>query len=450
MTTIKKYTLIVVLSILASINTIAQTVTNRFEFGNPDMVALSIPKEFSFNGIPYLVMYDNSDENTILVYDENLDVVKTIQTKDDKSFNYKLTYQKEERDVVAVTEISKRQYCEFYSYENFIEKLKIQDPAFDESQLIVTDQENGDKRISVNYTNTGLSSNEMMYYAYSYFGMEYPRVYFILTNGKVIGYQAMYAVSYSDWKIMGTYIEDCSAELNRIRLCNINLNLGDGRANNYYFEVSQTLFNTDEAFEYIIPKYKLSSKGNISGSTDSTLEPGGEERIITKRTTLLSEERELSLAGFQIVSEDGNVISDLTFDGGFEGNIYIDYAFVITIGNSTYLAFDGNCNEESSTIFYKINRETSSVNHVKKTPASMVLAPTVVNKSSTIDIKFSDGNEDGSDIVVVSMSGIKVKELKVPVGQTTAQFNIQAQSGVYCVARLQKNKATEIKKIIVK
>ena len=50
-----------------------------------------------------------------------------------------------------------------------------------------------------------------------------------------------------------------------------------------------------------------------------------------------------------VVSRPLNTTSD--FDGGFEGNIYIEHAFVISIGKSKYLAFDGYCNNENATIF---------------------------------------------------------------------------------------------------
>lgn len=41
--------------------TFAQTITDRFEFGSAYRSALSIPKEFSYNGEPHLVVYDSND-----------------------------------------------------------------------------------------------------------------------------------------------------------------------------------------------------------------------------------------------------------------------------------------------------------------------------------------------------------------------------------------------------
>ena len=426
----------------------AQSITGRFEFGYADRAALSVPKEFSYGSVPYLVLVDNNDQNNIQVYDENLDVVKTIAMKESMPFNYQLTCQAETREVTAVNETYKNSYCSYESYEAFIQRESLVDPYFNESCLIIKDFGDGTRKITVDYTNSGYTTNRQMYFAYDYFGMQYPKVYFIENSEGLTGYRVEYAVEYSEWQATGTTVNDYSADQDRIRLCNINLNNGDGRANSY-FEVSQTLFNSDEGFEYILPKYKLSANGNVGGSY--VINGGGDtEQITTQRSVVISEQKELALAGFQVLSEDGNVVSDITFDGDFEGSIDLDCAFVITIGNTTYLAFDGYSNGQSSTIFYKIDRSTSSIQKVKTAPSTMKLTPTVVNSGSTINVNFGDDNVKGSDLVVVSASGAAVQTYHVPAGQTSAQIQANTSAGMYCISRLQKNKAAETKKIIVK
>ena len=355
MSRMKLYTIIAMAALATT--SAAQSITGRFEFGYADRAALSVPKEFSYGSVPYLVLVDNNDQNNIQVYDENLDVVKTIAMKESMPFNYQLTCQAETREVTAVNETYKNSYCSYESYEAFIQRESLVDPYFNESCLIIKDFGDGTRKITVDYTNSGYTTNRQMYFAYDYFGMQYPKVYFIENSEGLTGYRVEYAVEYSEWQATGTTVNDYSADQDRIRLCNINLNNGDGRANSY-FEVSQTLFNSDEGFEYILPKYKLSANGNVGGSY--VINGGGDtEQITTQRSVVISEQKELALAGFQVLSEDGNVVSDITFDGDFEGSIDLDCAFVITIGNTTYLAFDGYSNGQSSTIFYKIDRSTS-------------------------------------------------------------------------------------------
>lgn len=441
---------IVITSLLvaASISTAsAQTVTGRFELGNPDRAALSIPKEFSFDEVPYLIMYDSNDNNTIQVYNESLEVVRNISMKEEVPFHYQLTYEDETRDIIAVNEVGRSQFCRFDSYEAFVENEKNIDQSFRESWLIITDLGDGTKKVKVDYSNTRFTTNEQMYYAYDFFGMQYPKVYFVDSPDGFIGYKAMYAAQYSEWKISGTRTESHSKPQKRIRMCNINLNQGDGRANTY-FEVSQTLFNEDDSFEYIMPKYKLSTSGNfpqhpIGGESESGLE--------TTKSTLISEQNEIALAGFQVLSENGDVVSDITFDDGFEGVINnMDCAFLITIGNSRYLAFDGYCNSESSTIFFKIdNKNNNAIEKVKIAPSKMKVFPTIVSNGSTINVNLGDDNKDGSDIVVTSVSGAPVRKIRIPAGQSSAKISAHTSSGIYCISRIQQGRIAETQKIIV-
>ena len=93
---------------------------------------------------------------------------------------------------------------------------------------------------------------------------------------------------------------------------------------------------------------------------------------------------------------------------------------------------------------------TSSIQKVKTAPSIMKLSPTVVNSGSTINVNFSDGNDKGSDLVVVSTFGAAVLSYHVPAGQSSTQILANISAGMYCISRLQKNKAAETKKIIVK
>lgn len=445
----RKIYLLSVWAMFLGTDAIGQTIIDRIDFGYPNSVAISIPKEFTYGNAPLITMYDNTDNQNLLVYDENLDLIKSINIKNDKTFDYQLTYQDEIREVQSVTEYDKTSFEYYESYKDFVQRLKMTDPSFEESQLNVVKQENGDSIITSDYTYSQWNTNEQMYLGYDYFGMKYPKVYWVCSKDVVTGYRTSYRVTYTDWHITGTHVENHQTKLNRIRLSNINLNQGDGRAN-YYFEASQTLFNDDEDFEYIIPKYKLSSTGNLSNNNPSVIFPTDEETIVTSRSTIISKEKELSLSGFQIVSANGNIIKDMTFDNDFEGSIELDYTYVITIGQTTYLAFNGQSNHKSSTIFYKIDRSTNSIRQVMKAPATMTLSPKIVPKNTTININFSDGNEKGSEIVIRSASGMTISKLSVPKEQTSVQMAVTATTGLYCVSRIQKSKVVNTQKIIVK
>lgn len=428
--------------------TFAQTITGRFDFGDTYRSSLSIPKEFSYNGDPHLVIYDSNDKNTIHIYNDNLEMVKTIAMKESLPFSYKLTYEDQVRDVVAVNETRSEETCRYSSYEQFVEREKMVDPNFDESCFITTDLGDGTRKIKIDYSRSRYTSNEQMYYAYSSFGMQYPKGYFIDNGNSVTGYRATYTVSYSDWRPAGTREVNCSADQERIPLCNINLNQSQGRAESF-FEVSQTLFNDDAAFEYVMPKFKLAAKGN-SAPDNVIIGDGSEETVITTRSVVVSELKKLALAGFQVLSESGTVISDITFDSGFEGSVDLDAAFVITIGSNVYLAFDGYQDGTESTIFYKIEKTTSAIRKVKTAPGTMSVSPLVVSRGSAINITFGDANATGSDLQLVSPSGALLRSCHVPSGQTSAQIRATAPAGICFLSRLQKNKAAETRKVVVR
>lgn len=307
--------LTIALTYVANVN--AQTVTGRFNLGSPDNVALSIPKEFAYDNTPLILLYDNTDflydntiEHNLLIYDENLDLKKTINLIGDKTFDFQLTYQDYTREVLSVDEKGKSAFCEYQSYKEFLNHEMLVEPSFDESQLIIKKQENGDSIIFFDYAYRELNAN--MYFAYDYFGMKYPKIYFVCSNDKMTGFQTYYTIKYSDWEISDTHVEERHEPLKRLLLCNINLNNGDGK-NNCVFEVSQTLFNEDEKFEYLIPKYNLSSEGNVSGGNPDS-EYSSDETIVTTQTKIISENRYVTLTGFQVVSENGDIVKDLNFE----------------------------------------------------------------------------------------------------------------------------------------
>lgn len=153
-----------------------------------------------------------------------------------------------------------------------------------------------------------------------------------------------------------------------------------------------------------------------------------------------------------MVSENGTVIKDIDFDINFEVSIDLSIAYVISIGKNIYLAFDGKgSNYSQKTIFFKIDRTTSSIQQAKSVPAALMqIVPTVAKSGSEINVNFGDDNKDGSQIEVISASGAKVKSMNVPAGQKSAQFSVHGASGLYCVSRVQKNQPRETKKIIIK
>lgn len=447
------------LAFAANVAFAQKTPSGKIHFSSANAsYCMSIPKEYTYNHKPLLSFRNSVDDygnvsSQVNIYDENIDLIKSFNVQDDKKFYYTLTYNVQKRNVKNVNKNEdKRSIGNYESIDQWIEEQSHYN-NFDRSSLIIKNQENGDKIISIDYTNNPYGqTNDRMYYAYSYFGLQYPLRYWIWSNGVMYQCDANYSVEYTDWVNDGTTNKDKSIDLEHLYLCNVNLdNGGDFGGGENYFEVSQTLFNEDEDFEYIIPKCALSS--NNPGGNMGSFDPGNVgygERIITEQESLAEGKNNVVMVGFQVVSSNGNIVKNLDFGNGFEATIDDYCAALITIGGNKYLAFNGYCNGKESTIFYKIDNTSSSIKQMKITPTTMQINPAIVNKNSIINISLGDDNSKGSDIVVVSMSGNKVKSVSVPQNQKEVQIPVNVNSGVYCVSRIQQGKVNETKKIIVK
>lgn len=409
-----------------------------------------VPKEFAYNGKPLLTVVDRESDSQVSVYDENIELVKTFEIDQSKTFDYSKTYQTEKREVTAVTEIVNNKTDMGCSFDEWLTREAAL--GADADALIITQKENGDSVITVDYDKSGYALNKQMYFGYSLLGMKYPRQYWLASQGKLYQYKSSYTATYSDWVATGQNVVPESVTLPYIDLYNLNLDNGAGTnvSNGTYFLVSQTLFNDDEDYEYIIPKLAMVSKTSDGSASpgdiviDTSVSDGLEA---TTRTTLVAEKSTVAMVGFKVVSSAGNVLCDLDFDDDFSISYesYKRYALV-TIGGNRYLTFSSN----DGTVFYKIDAQASSIKKVKATAGSLFVQPTVVNGNATINVSLGDDNSDGSDIVVTSMSGSKVTSASVPPTQSQAQLSVSAPSGVYCVSRVQQGKASETKKIVVK
>lgn len=407
-----------------------------------------VPKEFAYNNKPLLSIGERTNPSHIQIYDENIELIKTFDIDNDKEFAYTLTYQKESRDVTNVSEVNLDKSNLYQSFNNWLTDQKNYDSSIEQA-LNITKCENGDSIISVDYSKLAnqYNSNEQMYFGYSYFGMKYPKLYWVASNGTVYRCRTSYSITYSDWKATGeTEQVSNTVKLRHIPMYNLNLDNGGGTnvTNGTYFEVSQTLFNQDEDFEYIIPKLDLVAS---DGSSSYDTNPSIAQDVETTRSTLISEKSLLAMVGFQIVSSSGNIVKDITFDNGFYANFtsYRRYA-LITMGGNRYLTFS-NGNE---TVFYKVDNQNTSIKKVQTVKGSMYLQPTITEKNSTINVTLGDNNDKGSDIIVSSTSGMRINSINIPAGQTETQMSINAPTGMYCVSRIQNGKVQETKKVIVK
>lgn len=121
------------------------------------------------------------------------------------------------------------------------------------------------------------------------------------------------------------------------------------------FSLSQTLFNDDEKFEYIVPAY-----GELTTYIYGGYDRDGDGEI-DHRTVQQSN----AMVGFKVVSEDGTTLQTVTFEDGGNGEI----ESVMRLNGKYYLVV--YVYGSDSYVFYKIDRQATSVSRVNAMPAAV-------------------------------------------------------------------------------
>lgn len=429
----KRILFLVVLVLVAVTAINAQKVSGYVKLDTYQRQLLSVPRQFAYGDTPLMLLYDANDHDKINIYDENIDLQKTVQLKT-VSIDYQRVYRFETGKVTGAVETSRNETRVFNTYQDFLEHEKLTNRNFNEGQLKIDTLENGDRKIIVGYE--GFCGEEEL-------GDAYPYVFLIEHEGKVTVYRAEYEPEI-EWVLKERQTEDCSVTKQPLYLYNINLN-NDISYGERYFQVSQTLFNEDDKYEYVIPKLGLVDKENTSQSSETS---SSVSRARSYSRSFL-ESGNLGIVGVQVVSETGEVIRDINFDQFYVPGL--DYAHVITIGTNIYLVFNGyDSNGKTASVFYKIDRTTASIRKVENVGGVLNVSPTVVNKGNVINVDFGDKNDEESEVAVYSAAGARVKTVSVPAGQRNAQFVMNAPAGMYLVNKTSSKGKTETRKIIVR
>ena len=160
-----------------------------------------------------------------------------------------------------------------------------------------------------------------------------------------------------DWKVMSDDSGKSHGGIMSLCLNDFDQSCDDFRT----IYLTQTLFNTDEKYEFLMPLYS------------STIETGEDDRDVDGVVDFRYTSTNNSIIGFQIVSEDGTVLQTVNFDGDFtlpdNGKGDVD---LLKIHSKLYLCFNGY----TSCLLYSIDSATSSVRMMTMEKVSSVATGT--------------------------------------------------------------------------
>lgn len=200
----------------------------------------------------------------------------------------------------------------------------------------------------------------------------------------------------------------------------LNLIANEFPNDDYSFELTQTLFNNDKDFEYVVEKLKI-----VQGEDNY-------QHVVT--------------SGFKVMSQNGKTIAEIDFPDNFAGSSYVDdpYVYITTAG--TYLCFENYI----GAIIYKVDSNTSTIKEVKTT-RKVNVNPTTPRRGTPVNVILGEPIENDCKLSVISSTGRTAIVQNLKAGDTQAVINTdRLGSGVYVVVVDNGKTKREATKIVVR
>lgn len=239
-----------------------------------------------------------------------------------------------------------------------------------------------------------------------------PYNYFTLIS-KVVSYQenphilahydeGAYAILDENFEVQKfiPVIEDDKHELCNVYLYDLDSSCTDSKDMIF----TQTLFNTDEKFEYVIAVYE----GKVAGD---------EYNPWIRR----------DYTGLEIKSESGETLSSITFDTPF---IYYLRLQFFKMGETIYLAVSGGAEDEGDSrpiLVYRIDRESNSLQKVKDMQRLNIM-PRMPKRHEMVTVEMDEISNVARKLVVVNAAGQVVDSVIVPAGSKQVQLSASRMS----------------------
>lgn len=380
------------------------------------------PKVFSYNGVVNLTSVTVEDKvTTFTIYNDEIEKIKSFSY--DINTSYEIVEQRR-KEVVVLENKDMKVWQENVSTWEYAKAVvgptRASTDSFTENGMIVKD-------------GYQLWWNEPgCYYYYEKFGMTYPTEYFYWSSEENIIYvvSCSYRTEYAgDWE----EISRSKYTAGEPWYCELYDFENNGNTADLGFVLTQTLFNNDEKYEFIVPTV---TNGEMYVLSSYDYDGNGEDDHRTVQYGKTS--------GFSIVSEDGTVLQTVTGDCP-ENN---DYGMILKINGKLYLGVEWYRDGMDYTDFYKIDPQASSITRMG-TIEGVSVSPTIAESSQDITVELGEGS-NAQEIVVVNAAGQTVKRISVSAGQRQVKFNAGSLGRGMNVVNTRGAKGMGSHKIIVK
>ena len=438
----KKFTLLISSFLLAiSQASVAQELVFKYSDAECDIV----PGKFTYSGSPLITVLSEPESaeggqpnGKLTIMDSQTNVVKTL---DIPSENHCATFHTE-RAVVKPTGAEKD-----HSWDNYWGEIP-EDVSIKSSIDFANYMNNYLQTRSDTYVpyfvpgENGViaccRSNEYYFYLPTFLGLTYPTEYYVLRGNSTFKINVVYKPLYDEadavWTNMGDeqdrggYFEPLSFEF---------ASFGTGTEGNYLdvdIYATQTLFNDDEAWEYLVPVQEEYS--TIDGVR---VEEATTEGIVLYRTV----SKGMKTTAINVVSENGTVLASIPF-GEELSKGYLD---VLLLEGTIFFQLGLYDDNEYYDYLYRYDKEGGDLDKVAAVRRSNRFATL---EGDRLDVNLEDADANGNLLLTNSLGKVLHSE-KVQRGKGSASINTSSlPEGIYNITLMQRGKVRKNQKMLIK
>ncbi|MBO5788305.1 MAG: hypothetical protein J6R07_06480, partial [Bacteroidaceae bacterium] len=211
--------------------------------------------------------------------------------------------------------------------------------------------------------------------------------------------------------------------------------LSNGTESGCLGTISQTLFNDDDKFEFLLPILKQTEITNFDEYNGK-----GRTRFVYQ------------CEGCKVVSEDGTVLHEIKVPvNDSEDDDYYCDVYIVKLSDKTYLCIEQSTSEVIPYYEIKKNGNSSSINKVRDV-RGMNIRPTIAGRNENITITLNDGDNDADrELIVTGLNGQLMERRAIPAGENQLEINAgMLRSGMYNFTLQKKGSFVDNGKVIVK
>lgn len=194
--------------------------------------------------------------------------------------------------------------------------------------------------------------------------------------------------------------------------------------------LTQTLFNTDAEYEWIIPVF-----GKVAVNETSEWEKVEGEQLCS--------------TGLKVMSQNGSTVAEINFPAGYTSDIYPDI-YLYLFNEKTYIMVEVKDQEMADYyIVYEVDANSSSLNQIGE-PKRVSVYPTTPKRGTPVTVSLGDlsGN---AQITVVALNGRTVYGRTVSAGTNSIDINTDRfPQGMYIVNVNDGKTVRQATKIIIR